>query len=108
MDYAAQAIDIRILRRHESLLLKDHRQEVIDCYVRYIWHQMEGFRCRATYQEVCDYLRHISCLGAETLAATTASELRTKYRRCRALLEELDRLPLNTLGIAPGGDEDGK
>lgn len=94
MDYAAQATDIRILRRHESLLLKDHRQEVIDCYVRYIWHQMEGFRCRATYQDVCYYLSHIGRLGAEQQAASIASELRVKYRRCRALLEELDRLSI--------------
>ena len=48
------------------------------------------------HQELMDFvgkhLRHISSYGAEHLAAETATDLRTKYRRCRALIEELDRM----------------
>ena len=36
--------------------------------------------------------RHINSYGAEQLAAETATDLRTKYRRYRALIEELDKM----------------
>ena len=93
MDFVNRGLDIRTLNEYEDMLLASHRQEVIDFYIRYIWHVMEGYRCRATYQEVCDYLRHIYRLGAgQQVVVDIANELRTKYRRCPALLEELDRL----------------
>ena len=93
MDYVNRGLDIRTLHEYEDMLLVSHRQEVIDFYIRYIWHVMEGYRCRATYKEVCRYLRHIYRLGAgQQVVVDIANELRTKYRRCPALLEELDRL----------------
>lgn len=94
MDYVNRGLDIRTLHEYEDMLLVSHRQEVIDFYIRYIWHVMEGYRCRATYKEVCRYLRHIYRLGAgQQVVVDIANDLRTKYRRCPALLEELDRLP---------------
>lgn len=94
MDYVKQVLDIRMLRKYENLLLVHHRQEIIDCYIRYIWHVMEGYRCRGTYQEVCRNLRHIHQLGAGQRVISIADELRVKYPRCPALLEELSRLQI--------------
>ena len=85
MDYVKQVLDIRMLRKYEDLLLVHHRQEVIECYVRYIWYAMEEFRCRGTYREVCSYLRHIHQLGAGQRVISIAGELRVKYPRCPAL-----------------------
>lgn len=51
---------------------------------------MEYSRGRDTYREICNYLRRISNYGAKNLATETATDLRTKYRRCRALVDELD------------------
>ena len=92
MDYVRQVLDIRMLRKYEDMLLVCHREEIIDCYIRYIWYVMEGFRCRGTYREVCRYLRHIHHLGAGQMVVTVADELRAKYLRCPALLDELNQL----------------
>lgn len=94
MDYVNRGLDISTLNEYEDMLLASHRQEVIDFYIRYIWHVMEGYRCRATYKDVCRYLRHIYQLGAgQQVIIDIVNELRTRYRRCPALLEELDCLP---------------
>lgn len=92
MDFIGKQFRIGLLQKYEKRLFADHRNEVIDYYVRYIYHLMEYNRGRDTYREICNYLRHISSYGAGQLATETANDLRTKYRRCRALLEELDRM----------------
>ena len=92
IDYLRQVLDIRMLRKYEDMLLVCHREEIIDCYIRYIWYAMEGYRCRGTYREVCRYLRHIHHLGAGQKVVTVADELRVKYPRCPALLDELEQL----------------
>jgi len=92
MDFVGRQFRIGLLQEYEKQLLPQHRDEIIECYVRHIYRLMEYSRGRDTYREICNYLRHISSYGAETLAAETAADLRTKYRRCRALLEELDRM----------------
>ena len=94
MDFVSKQFRIGLMQTYEKQLIPHHRNEVIQCYVRYIYHLMEYSRGRDTYREICNYLRHISSYGAEQLANETALDLRTKYRRCRALLEELDRIGL--------------
>ena len=92
MDFVGKQFRIGLLQEYEKQLLPQHREEIIECYVRYIYRLMEYSRGRDTYREICNYLRHISSYGAEHLAAETATDLRTKYRRCRALIEELDKI----------------
>lgn len=92
MNFVGKQFRIELLQKYEKQLFPHHRNEVIKCYVRYIYHLMEYYRGQDTYREICKYLRHISSYGAEHLAAETATDLRTKYRRCRALLEELDKM----------------
>ena len=94
MDFISKQFRIGLLQTYEKQLISHHRSEVIQCYMRYIYHLMEYSRGRDTYREICNYLRHVSSYGAEQLATDTALDLRTKYRRCRALLEELDRIGL--------------
>ena len=57
---------------------------------------MEYSRGRDTYREICNYLRRISNYGAKNLATETATDLRTKYRRCRALVDELDHISFDS------------
>ena len=92
MDFVGKQFRIGLLQKYEKQLLPQHRDEIIECYVRYIYRLMEYSRGRDTYREICNYLRHISSYGAEPLAAETATDLRTKYRRSRALIEELDKM----------------
>ena len=77
MDYVNRGLDIRTLREYEDMLLASHRQEVIDFYIRYICHVMEGYRCRATYKEVCRYLRHINILSFACAQPPAASRWRS-------------------------------
>lgn len=92
MDFVGKQFRIGLLQKYEKQLLPQHRDEIIEYYVRYIYRLMEYSRGRDTYREICNYLRHINSYGAEQLAAETATDLRTKYRRCRALIEELDKM----------------
>lgn len=53
---------------------------------------MEDSRNRSTYVDICYYLKHIRELGAADLVATTVATLRTKYKRCRLLMEMLNNV----------------
>ena len=53
---------------------------------------MKDSRNRSTYVDICYYLKHIRELGAADLVATTVSTLRTKYKRCRLLMEMLNNV----------------
>ena len=92
MDFVRKQFSIGLLQEYEKQLLPYHRNEIIECYVHYIYKLMENSRGRDTYREICNYLRHICRYGAKNLAIETATELRTKYRRCRALIEELNKI----------------
>ena len=92
MDFVRKQFSIGLLQEYEKQLLPYHRNEIIECYVHYIYKLMENSRGRDTYREICNYLRHICRYGAKNLAIETATELRKKYRRCRALIEELNKI----------------
>ena len=96
MDYVRKQFRIGLLQEYEKQLLPYYRNEIIECYVNYIYRLMEYSRGRDTYREICNYLRHISSYGAKNLATETATDLRTKYRRCRALVEELDHISFDS------------
>lgn len=84
--------DIRILQKNESILLPSHKDEVEELYVKHIYHLMECSRNRSTYVDICHYLKHIRELGAADLVTTTVATLRTKYKRCRLLMEMLNNM----------------
>ena len=92
MDFVRKQFSIGLLQEYEKQPLPYHLNEIIECYVHYIYKLMENSRGRDTYREICNYLRHICRYGAKNLATETATELRTKYRRCRALIEELNKI----------------
>ena len=96
MDFVRKQSRIGLLQEYEKQLLPYYRNEIIECYVHYIYRLMEYSRGRDTYREICNHLRHISSYGAKNLATETATDLRTKYRRCRALVDELDHISFDS------------
>ena len=96
MDFVRRQSRIGLLQEYEKQLLPYYRNEIIECYVHYIYRLMEYSRGRDTYREICNYLRRISNYGAKNLATETATDLRTKYRRCRALVDELDHISFDS------------
>ena len=96
MDFVRRQSRIGLLQEYEKQLLPYHRNEIIECYVHYIYRLMEYSRGRETYREICNHLRHISSYGAKNLATEAATDLRTKYRRCRALVDELDHISFDS------------
>ena len=96
MDFVRRQSRIGLLQEYEKQLLPYYRNEIIECYVHYIYRLMEYSRGRDTYREICNHLRHISSYGAKNLATETATDLRTKYRRCRALVDELDHISFDS------------
>ena len=96
MDFVRKQSRIGLLQEYERQLLPYYRNEIIECYVHYIYRLMEYSRGRDIYREICNYLRRISNYGAKDLATETATDLRTKYRRCRALVDELDHISFDS------------
>ena len=92
IDFIGTCHDIRILHEYESTLLPSHTNEVVELYVKHIYHLMESSRNRSTYDDICSYLKHILKLGAADLTATTIAMLRTDYKRCRLLMEMLNKM----------------
>lgn len=51
-------------------------------------------RNRVTYQEMCGLLKEVCRFGGTERAKEVATDLRAKYKRCRALMEELGKIGL--------------
>ena len=92
MDYVRENRSMSVLRRYESMLLRDYRDEIIDRYISYANYLMTSTynRNRNTYQEMCRNLEYAIKLGGEQKVSEAIKLLREKYPRSRALLEELN------------------
>ncbi len=92
MDYVRENRSMSVLRRYESMLLRDYRDEIIDRYISYANYLMTSTynRNRNTYQEMCHNLKYAIKLGGEQKVSEAIKLLREKYPRSRALLEELN------------------
>lgn len=91
MEYVRENRSMSVLRKYEPLLLKDYRAEIIDRYISYANYLMTSTynRNRNTYQEMCRNLQYAIKLGGEQKVVEAIKNLREKYPRSRALMEEL-------------------
>ena len=91
MEYVGKQQSIYTLNEFESQLLPKYRTEIIDMYIRYAEGLMKSYnRNRNTYKEICHYLKHADKLGGHDKVEASVKMLRAEYKRCRALLEELN------------------
>lgn len=93
MEYVSKQQSIYTLKEFESQLLPKYRTEIINMYIRYAEGMMKSFnRNRNTYKEICRFLKHADKLGGHDKVEASVMTLRADYKRCRALLEELNSL----------------
>lgn len=78
---------------YEPLLLPKYREELIDLYIQHALNMMEKTDCnRMTYQELCSLLQRAIRIGGSEKVDKAKAELQTKYKKCRALLDELSHM----------------
>lgn len=96
MEYVRKNKSIYDLNLYESQLLKDYREEIIAMYIDYSNQLMTNSynRNRNTYKEMCRHLNHAIKLGGHDMVKENIDMLRNNYKRCRALMEELNRIRL--------------
>lgn len=96
MEYVRMSKSIYALNQYESQLLKDYREEIIAMYIDYANQLMANSynRNRNTYKEMCRHMNHAIQLGGNDQVKDNIEQLRVNYKRCRVLMEELDRILL--------------
>jgi phosphate/sulfate permease len=69
---------------------------IIGMYIAYANQLMVNSytRNRNTYKEICRHLQHAVKLGGHHRVEETIHVLRNEYKRCRALMEELNYIKL--------------
>lgn len=90
--YVQESKSALTLKKYEKYLKKDYKDELISIYTSYIYDELKRGVGRGRYQQVCSYLRHINKLGGRSQSETIIKDLREKYPRRPALLEELDNV----------------
>lgn len=96
MEYVRKSKSIYALTQYESQLMKDYREEIIAMYIDHANQLMTNSynRNRNTYKEMCSHMKHAIQLGGSNQVKDNIEQLRVNYKRCRALMEELDRILL--------------
>lgn len=84
--------DLPHLEEAEPYFKTLHHDEFISLYVESIRLFTDRNMGRSSYQQVTRYLRHLKKLGERRTADDLATELKNKYPRRRALIEELRNL----------------
>lgn len=96
MAYVSESKSIYNLDQYESQLLEEYREEIISMYIYHANQLMTNTynRNRDTYKEMCRHLNHAITLGGTNQVRENIDMLRNNYKRCRALMEELNRIHL--------------
>ena len=92
LDFLAEKMNAGLLKDYEKYLKKDYSQELVNLYSRLVYKELGSGTGRRTYKEVCSYLRRMRKLGGEAQVQSTIADLRMKYPRRPALLDELDNV----------------
>ena len=87
---AAQKAGESILMRYRDELEKRFPQEVSEAYEGIVYRLLERTSDRGTYAGAADYLRRMVAMGHGERAAAIIDDLIAKYRRRRAMVEELE------------------
>ena len=92
LDYVAEQHDARFIKEYEKYLKIDYRDQLVYLYRDCIYRKLERGIGRNIYQEICSYLRHMKRLGRKDIVLETIADLRSKYPRRPALMDELDNV----------------
>lgn len=92
LDYVAEQHDARYIKAYEKYLKAAYRDRLIELYRDCVYQRLEKGVGRNIYQEICSYLRHMKKLGRKDVVSETIADLRSKYPRRPALLDELDNV----------------
>ncbi len=94
--YVKKGNHIRDFVKYEPQLRATYADAYIERYIMHVYWIMEHAheRNRATYQEMCGYLKDVCRFGGTERAKEVAADLRAKYKRYRALMEELGNVGL--------------
>ncbi|MDE3247607.1 MAG: SWIM zinc finger family protein [Bacteroidota bacterium] len=77
---------------YEQYLVKDYPNELAGLYKERIIERLDNSNDRKGYQQACRYLRRMIKLGAGNIVEAMIQDLRRKYPKRKALLEELNRM----------------
>jgi hypothetical protein len=80
------------LESYGKYLLKNYSKELADIYEKGIKEYLEQNADRGHYQTACKFIRRMKKLGVKEKVDALINELRNKYNRRPALLEELNKV----------------
>lgn len=94
--YVKKGNHIRDFVKYEPQLRATYTDAYIERYIMHVYWIMENARerNRIIYQEMCGYLKAACEFGGTERAKEVAADLRAKYKRYRALMEELGNIGL--------------
>lgn len=92
MEEIEKEYNIEYLNKYEKILKEHFPDRIRDIYVSYVKYMVEPVSNRSKYREIAMYLKKI-CKYPEgkKIANGIANEWRTKYRRRRGMMEELQK-----------------
>lgn len=83
----------RTLKEYERYLKADYKDELVALYAAVIYRELEGIPLgRGHYREICSYLRRILKLGDRKRVEEIIIDLKAKYPRRSALIDELNNV----------------
>lgn len=94
--YVRKGNHIRDFIKYEPQLRATYTDAYIERYIQHVYWIVEHARerNRVTYQEMCALLKDVCKFGGTERAKEVATDLQAKYKRCRALMEELGKIGL--------------
>lgn len=84
--------DIYLLKQYEEQLQKDYKEKIADIYKNEAYGMLNSTTDRATYEEACQYLIRLKKLGKIEEVKAIKQDLQDRYKKRRALLEELAKV----------------
>lgn len=90
-EYVKSEKSIHPMLKYEAQLIKDYSDEIAERYIKQVyWLMINSYnRNRTTYQEMCALLKRIVNMGKRERVEEVKTDLKKRYARCRALIEEL-------------------
>ncbi len=89
-EYICKDRNIHTITHYQSYLVPKYSNELVTMYIKYAYGLMHTYnRNRKTYQEMCQYLKRACNIGGHEQVKQAKEDLQTKYKTCRALVDEL-------------------
>lgn len=91
MDLALHTQDFSLISQHRGVLYKRYPEKIADLYERKVYAMLQNTG-RNIYKESVGFLRAIIKLDSKQRAFKIVDDLKNKYPKRRAMIEELDKL----------------